>query len=214
MVDGDDTYPADEVHRLIAPVLKEEADMVVGLRLDGRSNKAFRHLHIFGNRLFAFILNKLFKANFKDILSGYRVFSREFVERIPLITGGFQTETEMTIQAIEKKMSVVEVPVTYKSWPEGSRSKVNTLKDGWLILLTMAMYLRDHNPLRFFLYMSLLWLIAGEVLLATGLLFKIDTHQGIIFLGALVLFVSGLLMSAVNTRFKELDVTLRKLLKK
>lgn len=218
IVDGDDTYYSKDVHKLIAPVLEESADMAVGSRLHNPEEKAFSLLHVFGNHLFAFFLNKLFKASFKDILSGYRVFSRNFVNRIPLITGGFQTETEMTIQAIEKKMIVKEVSVSYRPRPKGGVSKINTFKDGWLILLTMAMYMRDHNPLRFFCHLSLAWIIVGEVLFARGLFVKLSANSaavmhGIIFLGALLLSVGGMVMSAVNTRFRELDATLRKLIK-
>ena len=217
LVDGDDTYLASGVHKLIAPVLAGEADMAVGSRLKDREGKAFGVLHVMGNYLFIYLLNRLFRSDFKDILSGYRVFSRKFVETIPLITGGFQTETEMTIQSVEKKMAVTEIPLTYKARPEGSRSKINTFKDGWLILLTIAMYLRDHNPLRFFIYCSFVWILLGEIFFASGWFVHVDKTeavliQGIIFLGALLLAVGGLILSAVNTRFKEMEITNRKLM--
>ena len=219
LVDADDTYLAEDVHRLIEPVLDEEADMAVGCRLGRAQDKAFRGLHIFGNYWLTFLLNKLFRANFKDILSGYRVFSCNFVEHVPLITGGFQTEAEMTIQAVEKNMRILEVPIGYRPRPQGSLSKINTFRDGWLILLTMAMYMRDHNPLRFFLYLAILWICGVELLFGVGLLGRLSSNeilitQMVIFLGALLLFVGGLVISAVNTRFKEFDITVRKLVRK
>ncbi|HQO58478.1 MAG TPA: glycosyltransferase family 2 protein [Candidatus Omnitrophota bacterium] len=217
LVDGDDTYLASGVHKLIAPVLNGEADMAVGSRLQDREGKAFGMLHMMGNYLFIYLLNRLFRSHFQDILSGYRVFSRKFVETIPLITGGFQTETEMTIQSIEKRMTVTEIPLTYKARPEGSRSKISTFKDGWLILLTIAMYLRDHNPLRFFVYCSFVWILFGEFFFGSGWFVHVNKTewvlvQGIIFLGALLLAVGGLILSAVNTRFKEMEITNRKLM--
>ena len=218
-IDGDGTYPAVEVHKLLEPVVQGRADMVVGSRLSLSEDGAFRSLHVLGNSGFTYLLNKLFKANFVDILSGYRVLSRNFVERIPLITGGFQTETEMTIQAVEKKMKVIEIPIHYKARPDGSHSKLNTFKDGWLILLTIAMYMRDNNPLRFFMIISFFWIFFGEILLGFNLIFSLDSMekvivQGVIFLGALGLTLVGMIMSAVNTRFRETEITMRKLIKK
>lgn len=214
LVDGDDTYPAEAVHSLIRPVAEDKADMSVGTRLQSSSSNAFRSGHAVGNRLLTAILNMLFRANMHDILSGYRVFSRDFMERVPLITEEFQIETEMTIQALEKRMRIAEVPVELRPRPPGSTSKLRSFHDGVLILLTIAMYMRDHSPLRFFLALSGAWVIAGEGLVWSGWFPSMRRHavdlQGIVILGALVLFAAGLIISAINTRFRELESSLWK----
>lgn len=214
LVDGDDTYPAEAVHQLIQPILQDRADMVVGVRLKSSGNSAFRSGHVAGNRLLTAILNALFRTQLSDILSGYRVFSRHFMSRIPLITEGFQIETEMTIQAIEKRMRICERPVDLRPRPPGSLSKLRSIHDGLLILLTIAMYMRDHSPLRFFTALSLAWIFVGEIVAIQPCLRPMEPYSvvihGTVVIGALVLFVAGLIISAVNTRFRELENTLWK----
>src|SRR2546421_6489910 len=119
MVDGDRTYPAADVHRLIAPILSGDADMVVGSRLHHDARSQFRLLNRFGNRLFQMVLNWLFHVRLTDILSGYRAFSQRFVKDIPLFYGGFEVETELTIKALERRHRIVEVPVNLGQRPEG-----------------------------------------------------------------------------------------------
>lgn len=218
-IDGDGTYPAAEVHKLLQPILDGKAHMVVGSRLTVSADGAFRPMHIFGNVVLTNLINRLFHTKFTDILSGYRVFTREFAEHVPLVTGGFQTETELTIQAIEKDMTVIEIPIHYGSRPDGSNSKLNTFRDGWLILITIAMYLRDHNPLRFFIWLAMIWILTGELLFGVSSLVDLGPAErvlvhGIIIIGAMTMVMGGMIMSAVNTRFREMDVTIRKVMRK
>ena len=124
LVDGDDTYEAEDVHRLIRPVLFEGVDMVVGNRLQSATDENMRaHRHV-GNRLIVWSINRMFGTRYQDILSGYRVFSRRFVERVPLLTPGFEIETEMTLQALEEGMVINELPISYRSRPADSQSKL------------------------------------------------------------------------------------------
>jgi len=124
MVDGDATYPAAEVHQLIAPVLAGEADMVVGSRLHPGLKSEFRQLNRWGNRLVLTVLNSVFKVKLTDILSGYRAFNRKFVTGLPLFGGGFEIETELTIKAVARGFRTVEIPTVLTARPEGSHSKI------------------------------------------------------------------------------------------
>jgi len=211
-VDGDETYPIKDVNKLIEPIINQKADMVVGARLVESKKGTFKRMHLFGNKFLTFILNKLFRTKFQDILSGFRVLSRNFVENVPLITGGFQTETEMTIQAVEKNMIILEIPISIKSRPEGSYAKLRTYRDGVLILLTIAMYLRDHNPLRFFTFIALIWIIITEIILFNSSFISIDKIliQMMIIIVVTLLLIVGTMLSAINTRFAELEKNIKK----
>ena len=139
MIDGDDTYPSENATDMCELVLSGRADMVIGDRLSSTyftENK--RPFHNFGNRIVRFLINKLFKNNVKDIMTGYRAFSREFVKSFPVLSKGFEIETEMTIHAVDKNFKLVEIPVTYRDRPEGSVSKLNTYSDGFKVLKTIA----------------------------------------------------------------------------
>jgi len=125
LVDGDDTYPADSVHELTLPIIEERADMVVGTRLTAFSDKSFRPFHIFGNRLVVKLVNMIFKSKLTDIMSGYRAFNMDFIRKIPIISRGFEVETQMTLQALYYDFVIIEVPVSYRERPEGSYSKLN-----------------------------------------------------------------------------------------
>ena len=217
-VDGDETYPIKDVNKLIQPIIDQKADMVVGSRLIKSEKGSFKRMHRFGNKFLTFVLNKLFRTKFEDILSGFRVFSRNFIDTVPLITGGFETETEMTIQAIERNMIIMEIPIGIKSRPKGSYAKLRTYRDGLLILLTIAMYLRDHNPLRFFTFIAFFWIILAEVILfysSLALLDKIDQIliQGMILIISILLLIGGTMLSAINTRFAELEINIKKYVK-
>src|SRR3989339_631216 len=137
LVDSDDTYPADEVKKLLQPVIDGEVDMTVGTRLENATKKQLRQLHKFGNKFILFILNTVFRARFKDILSGYRVMNRKFVKGIPLLSDGFEIETEITLQALERGFQVKEIPISYRERPAGSFSKIETFKDGFKIVFTI-----------------------------------------------------------------------------
>ncbi|HUE84274.1 MAG TPA: glycosyltransferase [Pyrinomonadaceae bacterium] len=163
MVDGDGTYPPEEVHNLLAPVLAGEADMVVGSRLHAQSDSQFKSLNLFGNRLFLSLVNSTFKVEITDMLSGYRAFSRDFVKGVPLIGGGFETDTELTIKALERGYRITEVPVNLKNRPEGSFSKIRTVNDGFRIVNTILALLRDYKPLTFFGALGLLLIFLGMI---------------------------------------------------
>src|ERR671927_458027 len=150
MVDGDDTYPPEAVHALLATVFAGEADMSVGSRLHAASQSQFKRRNRLANRLVRSTLNFIFRVELTDILSGYRAFSREFVKGLPLFGGGFEIETELTIKAVERGFRLTEVPVNLTHRPEGSHSKIQFVRDGFLILNTTLALFRDYKPLTFF----------------------------------------------------------------
>ena len=214
MVDGDDTYPAESVRGLLEPVMRGEADMAVGARLSQYDHKSFRPLHVAGNNLIRRLINSMYKANLTDILSGYRAFNRKLVQRVPVVSSGFEVETELTIQALYHRLRIVEVQVPYRSRPAGTHSKLDTFRDGFRVLWKIFSLFRAIKPLTFFggagLLLFLLGILAGIwpihdyvtkhwgyhvplAILATGLMIL---SAGSIFL--------GVLLHAINWRFKEL----------
>jgi glycosyltransferase involved in cell wall biosynthesis len=222
MVDGDATYPAGDVRRLIAPVLRGEADMVVGSRLHTESNSSFRRLNLLGNHLFLSTLNSVFRVRLTDILSGYRAFSRAFVKTVALVGGGFEVETELTIKALEAGFRVAEVPVDLTSRPNGSFSKIRPLADGLRILGTIFALLRDYKPLTFFgaLALSLVGvgLLPGGVVileyLRTGVVLHVPSAilaVGLVLLGMLM-FTAGLILHSTTRRIRELEYQIRRAL--
>ena len=166
MVDGDDTYPAEEVMKLVTPVLEGKADMAIGDRLSNGTYAAEnkRGFHNFGNNLVRWLINTLFHAHINDIMTGYRAFSKKFVKSMPVLSDGFQIETEMTVFSLVYGMKVVEEPITYRDRPEGSFSKLNTFKDGFKVLLTIFNLLKDHRPFLFFTIVSIICLIVGIII--------------------------------------------------
>lgn len=151
MTDGDDTYPADEARKLSEPVLKRNADMVVGDRLSSsyfEENK--RPFHNFGNSLVRASINRMFKSDIRDIMTGYRAFSYLFVKTFPVLSKGFEIETEMSIHAIDKNMRVENVIIQYRDRPEGSVSKLNTFSDGFKVLRTIMRLYKNYKPMEFF----------------------------------------------------------------
>ena len=220
LVDGDDTYSAKEVNKLLAPVLADAVDMVIGERMAAASDANMKPLHQFGNRFFVSFLNRLFNVHFVDVLSGYRVFSRRFIESVPVLTSGFEVETEITLQALAEGLRVLEIPVTYRARPRDSQSKLRPFADGYRIVLTTAILLRDHHPLRLFGWVTAgFWLIA----LVAGILRLFSFYgQGTLpdsILGGLVLLAVpsglitlgiGLSLNAINTRFQEIKNFLRR----
>ena len=152
MIDGDDTYPSEFVHSLIEPIIKGEADIVIG---DRHSNGTYqdenkRPLHNFGNNLVKILINKFFNSNLKDIMTGYRVFNKKFVKNIPINSSGFEIETEMTLHTLDKRFLIKEIPIEYRDRPEGSVSKLNTFSDGMRVLKTIFWVFKDYKPLIFF----------------------------------------------------------------
>ena len=178
MIDGDDTYPLDCAREMVAKVLEHQADMVVGDRLSSTyftENK--RPFHNFGNSLVRKSINTLFKNDIKDIMTGYRAFSYEFVKTFPVLSKGFEIETEMSIHAIDKNMFVENVVITYRDRPEGSVSKLDTYSDGFKVLKTIARLYRAYKPMGFFGIIALILAVIATAFfipvmgtyLATGL---------------------------------------------
>jgi hypothetical protein len=217
MVDGDDTYPAEVVDTLIAPIRSGEADMVIGSRLHPASRSRFQPLNRLGNGIFRSLLGLIFGVRLTDLLSGYRSFSRRLVRTVPLFGGGFETEAEMTIKALHRGFRIAEVPVDLVSRPAGSQSKIRIVHDGVLILTTILALARDYKPLTFFGGLGLLMVLGGAVpgiwaaahwtpdrlplvLLSTALA-----------LGGVLTGVAGLVMHTVARHFQELDLHLQTL---
>ncbi|MFN2576755.1 MAG: glycosyltransferase [Pyrinomonadaceae bacterium] len=201
MVDGDGTYPAAEVGRLIDPVLSGEADMVVGSRLVSGTSSEFRSINRWANRLVLTMLNSMFRTKLTDILSGYRAFNRKFVKTLPLFGGGFEIETELTIKAVARGFRIVEIPTTLTARAEGSRSKIKFWRDGVLILNTILALFRDYKPLTFFGSTGLVLLIMALLAGLTVLLEFIKRGalaRPMLGLLALTLFLCGLLSVAVG----------------
>ena len=162
MIDGDDTYPAEDARKMCDLVLSGKADMVIGDRLSSTyftENK--RKFHNFGNRIVRLLINKLFKNNVKDIMTGYRAFSYEFVKSFPVLSKGFEIETEMTIHSIDKNFKLVEVPVNYRDRPKGSVSKLNTYSDGFKVLKTIATLFKEYKP--FFLLFTSSYIVVANI---------------------------------------------------
>lgn len=163
MVDGDNTYPATEVHKLIEPIINGTADMVVGDRLSNGSYKSENKkiLHSFGNNLVRDTINKLFHTKLKDIMSGYRAFNRIFVKNMPVLSQKFEIETEMTLYALDKRFIIKEIPITYKDRQNGSESKVNTINDGIKVIKKIVSMFKDYRPRRFFWSIAIILGIIG-----------------------------------------------------
>lgn len=210
MADGDATYDAASAPALVARVLDEQLDMVVGSRI-GEATEAYRRGHRFGNALLTGMLARLFGRSFTDILSGYRVFSRRFVKSFPVLSAGFEIETEISVHALELKMPVAEVETPYFARPEGSASKLSTYRDGWRILNTIVTLYRIERPLWFFGAIGALLLALALVLAAplvvtysqTGLVPRFPTAilvTGLTILAALNGFAGLILDTVVRGR--------------
>eukprot|EP01022_Parablepharisma_sp_SALTPOND_P020489 TRINITY_DN3745_c0_g2_i1.p1 TRINITY_DN3745_c0_g2~~TRINITY_DN3745_c0_g2_i1.p1 ORF type:complete len:310 (-),score=24.19 TRINITY_DN3745_c0_g2_i1:431-1360(-) len=215
MVDGDNTYPAKHARELIQPILKDEADIVIGDRHStgayAKENK--RSLHGFGNNLVKTLINKLFSSNLKDIMSGYRVMNRRYVKNIPITSDGFEIETEMTLHTLDKKFRIKELPIEYRDRPEGSYSKLNTFKDGFRVLKTILWVFKDYKPLMFFSIVSSLFLILGLCFgippvveyMQSGYVHKVPSAilaTGLMLISVISLF-SGFILDSVVKFHKE-----------
>ncbi len=214
MVDGDDTYPAEEVKKLIDPIFSKNADMVIGDRLSSTyftENK--RKFHNFGNSLVRNSINKLFKTKIKDIMTGYRAFSFEFVKTFPVISKGFEIETEMTIHAIDKNMQIENVIIEYRDRPEGSESKLNTIPDGIKVIKTIVNLYKNYKPFAFFGLISLLMTFTSigffipvfNEYLQTGLVPKFPTLIvcGVVLMLAALFFIAGIILSTLRAKDKN-----------
>ena len=208
MVDGDDTYPAEYAPEMAALVLEKQADMVVGDRLSATyftENK--RPFHNFGNRLVRWSINALFGSSIRDIMTGYRAFSYQFVKSFPVLSKGFEIETEMSIHAIDKNMQLETVVIQYRDRPEGSESKLNTYSDGFKVLRTIVRLFRNYKPMTFFGLLALLLLLIAAVLFIpvlleyfrTGLVARFPTLivSGFVAIAAILSLFSGLILQTM-----------------
>jgi glycosyltransferase involved in cell wall biosynthesis len=162
MVDGDDTYPAEDVDRLMAPLLRDEADMVVGSRLKSCRDTSFRRFHVLGNRLVCGLINAIFRMDLSDVMSGYRAFNRDVISFLPIAAEGFEVETQMTALLLYYRFRIVETELTdYRPRPRGSASKLRTFQDGAKVLLEILNVLKAYKPLTFFGSSGLLMLFSA-----------------------------------------------------
>ncbi len=215
MIDGDDTYPAEHAKEMCNLVLENQVDMVIGDRLSSTyftENK--RPFHNFGNVLVRKLINGLFKSNVKDIMTGYRAFSKKFVKSFPVLSKGFEIETEMTIHALDKNFYLKEIPVNYRDRPEGSESKLNTFSDGFKVLKTIATLFKDYKPMIFFGLFAFLFLVVSAILfipifatyLHSGLVPKFPTLivACIFALIGILLWVCGIILEVIVKKHKQL----------
>lgn len=214
MIDGDDTYPVESAVEMCNLVLDGRADMVIGDRLSSTyfvENK--RLFHNFGNKIVRFLINFLFKNKIKDIMTGYRAFSYEFVKGFPVLSKGFEIETEMTIHAVDKNFKLVEVPVSYRDRPSGSVSKLNTYSDGIKVLNTIAVLFKEYKPFCFFCLISLMFLIlflllGGPVVLEffeTGLVPRFPTLivAGVFLTLAFLFWITGIILDVIVKKNRQ-----------
>lgn len=230
MTDGDDTYPAEDAPEMVRMVLERGSDMVVGDRLSSTyftENK--RPFHNFGNSLVRKMINVIFHTDIKDIMTGYRAFSYSFVKSFPVISKGFEIETEMSIHAVDKNMLVENVVIGYRDRPQGSESKLNTISDGTKVLRTIVRLFRDYKPMSFFgILAGMLAVLAIAFFIPvfveytkTGLVSRFPTlfMCGFTMLAAIQAFFAGMILQTmkmknlqdfemelhhINTRYAEL----------
>lgn len=215
MIDGDDTYPAENARHMVDLVLNKGVDMVIGDRLSSTyftENK--RPFHNLGNRMVRGLINKFFKSNVKDIMTGYRAFSRVFVKSFPVLSKGFEIETEMTIHALDKNFLLEEIPVTYRDRPEGSESKLNTFSDGFKVLKTIANLFRDYRPMTFFGFFSAIFDLTALGLFITVLMEYFETGlverfptlivSGVLAMIGILLWVCGLILQVITKKHRQL----------
>jgi len=216
MVDGDDTYPAEFAPKLLEPLMNKEANLVIGDRLSNGtySEENKRNFHNFGNVFVRSLINWIYKSDINDIMTGYRGFDRFFVKTMPIISPGFEIETEMSIHALENRFLIKEIEIDYRDRPEGSESKLNTFSDGYKVIMTILKLFKDCKPFLFFGIISLLFLIIGlscgipvvvefiktkyvskvpTAILATGLM-----------LSSMLFFMCGLILDTLANKHKQL----------
>lgn len=215
MVDGDDTYPAEFVHELIKPIIKQEANMVIGDRLSNGTyfNENKRMFHNAGNNIVKDLINFLYKTQIKDIMTGYRAFDKLFVKSMPIMSPGFELETEMSLHALDKRFKIKEVPIDYRDRPVGSESKLNTFSDGFRVLNMIFTLFKEFKPFQFFSIWSVLFLVMG---LAAGIpviyefiktAFITKVPSAILAVGLVILsvlsFAVGLILDTISSQNKK-----------
>lgn len=221
LVDGDDTYPSDNAKEMCDIVLNEHYDMVIGDRLSStyfQENK--RPFHDYGNRFVRYAINQIFHSDIKDIMTGYRALSRHLVMSVPLLSEGFEIETELTINVLDNQLRIKQIPVEYRDRPIGSTSKLSTFKDGIKIIGTIFRLFRDYKPLVFFSWISSFLILASLLILLpvfieylqTGLVPRFPTLIvcGFIILFAILLWMCGLILQVLLIRHRQLCQLLNK----
>lgn len=219
MVDGDDTYDETKAVEMCLPILNGEADMTVGDRLSNGSyaeeNK--RAFHGFGNNLVRFMIKWIYGYTFDDVMTGYRAMSKSFVKTFPVLSEGFQIETELSIHAVDRRWRIQDVPIVYRDRPEGSNSKLNTVKDGLKVIKMIGILFKDYKPLRLFSLLAIAFLLIGLAFglpvitefAATGLVRKLPTALlavALVFLSALSLTTGLILDSVAKIERKQWEV--------
>lgn len=209
MVDGDDTYPAEAARKLLEPLISGEADMCVGDRLSngtyGEEND--RAFHGFGNDLVRVLIKLIYGFKFSDVMTGYRSFNRVFAETMPVLSPGFEIETELSIHAVDKGWKIAEVPIDYRDRPEGSESKLSTFSDGFKVLKMIMSLFKDYRPMALFGWLALIFVVLGLIagipviteFAHTGLVPRLPTAllaTALVFMGLLSL-ASGLILDTV-----------------
>lgn len=215
MIDGDDTYPAENAKEMCELILNHKADMVIGDRLSSTyftENK--RLFHNFGNKIVRFLINKLFHNKIKDIMTGYRAFSYDFVKGFPVLSKGFEIETEMTIHAVDKNYKLVEIPVNYRDRPEGSVSKLNTYSDGFKVLKIIATLFKEYRPSAFFNIFAFIFLVISCILgvpvfheyFKTGLVPRFPSLivAGFMLVMAMLLWITGIILQVIVKKNKQM----------
>ncbi|MBR3319279.1 glycosyltransferase [Candidatus Saccharibacteria bacterium] len=215
MIDGDGTYPADAARKMCDLVINERADMVVGDRLSStyfKENK--RRFHSFGNRLVRLLINVIFRSHIRDIMTGYRAFSRDFVKTFPVLSKGFEIETEMTIHALDKNFYIEEIPVNYKDREAGSTSKLNTISDGFRVLITIAKLFEEYRPMLFFGIFGFVFLVLSFAFgipvfrdyFETGYVERFPTliFAGFLLIVSVLSFVCGIILKVIVQKHRQL----------
>lgn len=227
LVDGDDTYPAEAAKKMVKLVNDNNVDMVIGDRLSSTyftENK--RLFHNFGNSIVRFAINKIFKSSIKDVMTGYRAFSYRFVKTFPVLSKGFEIETEMSIHSISNNMAIKNYVVDYRDRPEGSESKLNTISDGFKVLLTIIRLFRNYKPLQFFSCLAVVLLLLSVSFfiplvwipyIKTGLVLRFPSLIvcGFVVLAALLCFFNGMILDSIirqERRTFEFKLTLIEML--
>ena len=227
MIDGDDTYPSENAREMVNFVMERHVDMVVGDRLSATyftENK--RPFHNLGNRMVKSLVNRIFKGNISDIMTGYRAFSYQFVKSFPVLSKGFEIETEMTIHALDKNLAVQSVAVEYRDRPEDSVSKLNTYSDGFQVLRTIARLYKEYRPLSFFSLFAGIFGLTGAVMflpvfiefMKIGQVPRFPTliMSGVMFILALLMLVCGFILDTVARKHRqqfEIDLNMLRILR-
>lgn len=218
LVDGDDTYNASDIHKMIEPVVNGDADIAVARRFDDYQENAFRRMHFMGNQLITYSVNFVYGSNLKDVLSGFRVFNARFAKSIPIISRGFDIESEMTLQGLRHGFVFKEITSSYRRRPDGSRSKLNTYRDGVKILVRIVAIFANYLPLRFFGILAgfsfLFSITTGSVVIYEyvkySYIYRVPT--AIVAVGAMLMsglcMLLGIVLNMISRKTKDIEYLL------